>query len=109
MCRILNKLTPEKFDKLSLELLNVGIDNPVILKGVILLVSTGTVVMCVLACACGQLELLLLSKMFDCCNCMSSAKQSFSDIVRSYPCLQTLVQVKILAPLYHLVTPVLKH
>ena len=39
VCRILNKLTPEKFDKLSLELLNVGIDNPVILKGVILLVS----------------------------------------------------------------------
>ena len=32
---------------------------------------------------------------------MSSAKQSVSDIVRS--CLQTLVQVKILAPLYHLV------
>ncbi|XP_076449980.1 eukaryotic translation initiation factor 4 gamma 2-like [Babylonia areolata] len=35
---ILNKLTPEKFDKLSLELLNVGIDTPVILKGIILLV-----------------------------------------------------------------------
>ncbi|XP_076471182.1 eukaryotic translation initiation factor 4 gamma 2-like [Babylonia areolata] len=35
---ILNKLTPEKFDKLSLELLNVGIDSPVILKGVILLI-----------------------------------------------------------------------
>lgn len=35
---ILNKLTPEKFDKLSLELLNVGIDNQVILKGVILLI-----------------------------------------------------------------------
>ena len=38
-CRILNKLTPEKFDKLSLELLNVGIDSPVVLKGVILLVG----------------------------------------------------------------------
>ena len=35
---ILNKLTPEKFDKLSLELLNVGIANQVILKGIILLV-----------------------------------------------------------------------
>ena len=38
-CSILNKLTPEKFDKLSLELLNVGIDTQVILKGIILLVS----------------------------------------------------------------------
>lgn len=37
--RILNKLTPEKFDKLSLELLNVGIETEVILRGVILLVS----------------------------------------------------------------------
>ena len=37
--RILNKLSPEKFDKLSLELLNVGIDSQVILKGIILLVS----------------------------------------------------------------------
>ena len=36
---ILNKLTPEKFDKLSLELLNVGIANQVILKGIILLVG----------------------------------------------------------------------
>ena len=35
---ILNKLTPDKFDKLSLELLNVGIDTPQILKGIILLV-----------------------------------------------------------------------
>jgi translation initiation factor 4G len=42
VCRILNKLTPEKFDKLSLELLNVGIDSPVVLKGVILLVRTTT-------------------------------------------------------------------
>ena len=40
--RILNKLTPEKFDKLSLELLNVGIGSQVILKGIILLVSTGS-------------------------------------------------------------------
>lgn len=38
--RILNKLSPEKFDKLSLELLNVGIESQVILKGVILLVSS---------------------------------------------------------------------
>ena len=37
--RILNKLTPDKFDKLSLELLNVGIDTQLILKGIILLVS----------------------------------------------------------------------
>jgi len=37
--RILNKLSPEKFDKLSLELLNVGINTQIILKGVILLVS----------------------------------------------------------------------
>lgn len=35
---ILNKLTPEKFDKLCLELLNVGIDSKVVLKGVILLI-----------------------------------------------------------------------
>ncbi|XP_070199446.1 eukaryotic translation initiation factor 4 gamma 2-like, partial [Littorina saxatilis] len=35
---ILNKLTPEKFDKLSLELLNVGIDSQVVLRGVILLI-----------------------------------------------------------------------
>jgi len=39
-CRILNKLTPEKFDKLSLELLNVGIDSQTVLKGIILLVRT---------------------------------------------------------------------
>ena len=38
--RILNKLTPEKFDKLSLELLNVGIDSQLVLKGIILLVSS---------------------------------------------------------------------
>ena len=37
--RILNKLAPEKFDKLSLELLNVGITSQLILKGIILLVS----------------------------------------------------------------------
>ncbi|KAJ0041732.1 hypothetical protein NL108_010573, partial [Boleophthalmus pectinirostris] len=35
---ILNKLTPEKFDKLCLELLNVGIDSKVVLKGIILLI-----------------------------------------------------------------------
>lgn len=35
---LLNKITPEKFDKLVLELLNVGIDSKVILKGIILLV-----------------------------------------------------------------------
>ncbi|XP_078463377.1 eukaryotic translation initiation factor 4 gamma 2 [Lampetra fluviatilis] len=35
---ILNKLTPEKFDKLCLELLNVGIDSKLILKGIILLI-----------------------------------------------------------------------
>lgn len=36
---ILNKLTPEKFDKLCLELLNVGVDSKLVLKGIILLVS----------------------------------------------------------------------
>uniref|UniRef100_A0A4W6EAG4 Eukaryotic translation initiation factor 4 gamma 2 n=1 Tax=Lates calcarifer TaxID=8187 RepID=A0A4W6EAG4_LATCA len=35
---ILNKLTPEKFDKLCLELLNVGVDSKLVLKGIILLV-----------------------------------------------------------------------
>uniref|UniRef100_A0A3B3QLM6 Eukaryotic translation initiation factor 4 gamma 2 n=1 Tax=Paramormyrops kingsleyae TaxID=1676925 RepID=A0A3B3QLM6_9TELE len=35
---ILNKLTPEKFDKLCLELLNVGVDSKLILKGIILLI-----------------------------------------------------------------------
>lgn len=35
---ILNKLTPEKFDKLCLELLNVGVESKLILKGIILLV-----------------------------------------------------------------------
>jgi len=35
---ILNKLTPEKFDKLSLELLNVGISSQLVLKGIILLI-----------------------------------------------------------------------
>ncbi|KAI8489500.1 Eukaryotic translation initiation factor 4 gamma 2 [Branchiostoma belcheri] len=35
---ILNKLTPDRFDKLFLELLNVGIENKLILKGIILLV-----------------------------------------------------------------------
>ncbi|XP_059507827.1 eukaryotic translation initiation factor 4 gamma 2-like [Stegostoma tigrinum] len=35
---ILNKLTPEKFDKLCLELLNVGVDCKLVLKGIILLI-----------------------------------------------------------------------
>ncbi|KAM9301541.1 eukaryotic translation initiation factor 4 gamma 2 isoform 2-T2 [Gastrophryne carolinensis] len=35
---ILNKLAPEKFDKLCLELLNVGVDSKLILKGIILLI-----------------------------------------------------------------------
>ena len=35
---ILNKITPEKFKKLSKELLGVGLDSPAILKGVILLI-----------------------------------------------------------------------
>lgn len=38
--RILNKLTPEKFDKLCYDLLNVGIHNKTILKGIIILVSS---------------------------------------------------------------------
>lgn len=36
---ILNKLTPEKFDKLCLELLNVGVDTKLVLKGIVLLVT----------------------------------------------------------------------
>ncbi|XP_051553023.1 eukaryotic translation initiation factor 4 gamma 2-like isoform X2 [Myxocyprinus asiaticus] len=35
---ILNKLTPEKFDKLCLELLNVGVDSKLVLTGIILLI-----------------------------------------------------------------------
>jgi hypothetical protein len=35
---ILNKITPEKFKKLSKELLSVGLDSAAILKGVILLI-----------------------------------------------------------------------
>uniref|UniRef100_A0A8C4ZZL3 Eukaryotic translation initiation factor 4 gamma 2 n=1 Tax=Gadus morhua TaxID=8049 RepID=A0A8C4ZZL3_GADMO len=35
---ILNKLTPEKFDKLCLDLLNAGIESKVVLKGIILLI-----------------------------------------------------------------------
>ena len=38
-CSILNKLTPERFDKLSLELLNVGIGSEKTLRGLIILVS----------------------------------------------------------------------
>ena len=37
---ILNKLTPEKFEKLINDVLNVGLDSSTILKGVIVLVST---------------------------------------------------------------------
>ncbi|CAF0747255.1 unnamed protein product [Didymodactylos carnosus] len=38
-CRgLLNKLTPEKFEKLSFDLLNIGIDSPNVLKGIILLI-----------------------------------------------------------------------
>ena len=36
---ILNKLTPEKFEKLINDVLNVGLDSSTILKGVIVLVS----------------------------------------------------------------------
>uniref|UniRef100_A0A3Q3A949 Eukaryotic translation initiation factor 4 gamma 2 n=1 Tax=Kryptolebias marmoratus TaxID=37003 RepID=A0A3Q3A949_KRYMA len=35
---ILNKLTPEKFDKLCLELLNVGVESKLVLKGTVLLI-----------------------------------------------------------------------
>lgn len=35
---ILNKLAPEKFIKLSDELLNIGLDSALVLKGVIILV-----------------------------------------------------------------------
>ncbi|XP_033646152.1 eukaryotic translation initiation factor 4 gamma 2-like [Asterias rubens] len=35
---ILNKLTPEKFDKLCLELINIGIDSKQVLSGIILLI-----------------------------------------------------------------------
>ena len=36
---ILNKITPEKFEKLTVDILNVGLDSTIVLKGVILLVS----------------------------------------------------------------------
>lgn len=40
VCRILNKLTPDNFEKLSFELArHAGINNKEILKGAILLVS----------------------------------------------------------------------
>ena len=39
---ILNKLTPEKFEKLISDILNIGLDSTTILKGVILLVSPVT-------------------------------------------------------------------
>jgi hypothetical protein len=35
---ILNKLTPEKFEKLNNDILNIGLESTTILKGVILLV-----------------------------------------------------------------------
>uniref|UniRef100_A0A8C2ZCD4 Eukaryotic translation initiation factor 4 gamma 2 n=2 Tax=Cyclopterus lumpus TaxID=8103 RepID=A0A8C2ZCD4_CYCLU len=35
---ILNKLTPDRFDKLCLELLNAGVDSKLVLKGIILLI-----------------------------------------------------------------------
>lgn len=38
---ILNKITPEKFEKLTRDLLNVGISSKTILKGIIILVSVG--------------------------------------------------------------------
>ena len=44
VCRILNKLTPDKFDKLCHELLGVGIETKYILKGVILLVSEAIII-----------------------------------------------------------------
>lgn len=42
--RILNKLTPDKFDKLCNELLGVGIETKYILKGLILLVSVFNII-----------------------------------------------------------------
>ena len=35
---ILNKITPEKFEKLTVDILNVGLDSTIVLKGAILLV-----------------------------------------------------------------------
>ena len=35
---VLNKITPEKFEKLTVDILNVGLDSTIVLKGVILLV-----------------------------------------------------------------------
>ena len=35
---ILNKITPEKFEKLTVDILQVGLDSTIVLKGVILLV-----------------------------------------------------------------------
>ena len=39
--RLLNKLTPEKFEKLSVEFCNLSIRSPKALKGIIVLVSYG--------------------------------------------------------------------
>lgn len=45
LCRILNKLTPDNFEKLSFELArHAGINNKEILKGAILLVSVACAV-----------------------------------------------------------------
>jgi len=53
---ILNKLTPERFDKLCLELLNVGIDSEPTLRGLIILVSRlyryAYVVLCCISMCC---------------------------------------------------------
>lgn len=56
-CSILNKLTPEKFDKLCLELLNVGVDSKLVLKGIILLVSCSCVVVEIVIIAPSLLQL----------------------------------------------------
>ena len=59
--RILNKLTPEKFDKLSLELLNVGISDSDILKGIILLVCIAYIYNNLLCTFCVCVILLVCS------------------------------------------------
>ena len=64
-CRILNKLTPEKFDKLSLELLNVGIDSQTVLKGIILLVRTLSSLPCD-AMRCTVFVIVILSVRLSC-------------------------------------------
>lgn len=59
---ILNKLTPEKFDKLCLELLNVGVESKLILKGVILLVRWWWFVGCFFGVG-GEVNVLLVFKL----------------------------------------------